>query len=545
MNESRRLRVPHARTVRVAPASEAQMPPIPDRKAIDQWMEAYDRTKGKNPGPQPAGMGAGHYQALVLDLQEGVLRFHCDDWRQDRDARTYHGGAELWLWQGPDAVPTSMYWTIDSGVRQLPYLTAEQGNALAERVAPVAQELLENLVEVPGTDEVDWSPEAFRAAQEMDRLVQREPDAEQPAPVVVSLAEVYEALPDWIERRWADWTARQLDEQAPHLTRTLGLNPDRELIAEALGIELGQDQRLLVVGTRAWLYGYRREMASGRTPMELERWWATSGRESLVSADSSERDLVHLAEREQRAATEDGVLLVDAVPAMRAERARLRSRLVRELEVVLGPRRVEAMKESKLAQAAVSARLDQILAWADPGHANYAALGRAAGMTRQAVQAKADALKADQGDEDEADPWSSVVGSAAAEAGAVELQPGHADGVHWRCVVCKTTNPIDREACEGCERSRPPLYAGKRRYSITCPRCGSVDVEEYGEPIPNTDDFADCARCNGCGDSWGLDPGADASCTRCGGSGIPGAGPVVAKKKGEWERVPSCECVPS
>ncbi|MEU9044543.1 MULTISPECIES: hypothetical protein [unclassified Kitasatospora] len=126
---------------------------------------------------------------------------------------------------------------------------------------------------------------------------------------------------------------------------------------------------------------------------------------------------------------------------------------------------------------------------------------------------------------------------------AVELLPGHADGVNWRCVVCETTNPIDSRVCGSCERGRPQLVAGHRQYSITCPHCGSVDVEEFGEPIPTThDDYADCARCRTCGQEWGLDPGADASCTQCGGSGRPGNGPLT-KKDEAGQRVLTEPCV--
>ncbi|WP_431684162.1 hypothetical protein [Kitasatospora sp. KL5] len=48
----------------------------------------------------------------------------------------------------------------------------------------------------------------------------------------------------------------------------------------------------------------------------------------------------------------------------------------------------------------MNARLDQILAWDDPAHDNYSVLGAAAGMSRQAVQARAAKLLGDaSGDE--------------------------------------------------------------------------------------------------------------------------------------------------
>jgi hypothetical protein len=61
---------------------------------------------------------------------------------------------------------------------------------------------------------------------------------------------------------------------------------------------------------------------------------------------------------------------------------------------------------------------------------------------------------------------------------------------------------------------------------ITCPLCQAPGAEEFGLPIPGTDDAADCARCNTCGHSWSLDPAADGSCTHCGGSGHTGSGTI-------------------
>ncbi|MEU4301930.1 hypothetical protein [Kitasatospora aureofaciens] len=81
-----------------------------------------------------------------------------------------------------------------------------------------------------------------------------------------------------------------------------------------------------------------------------------------------------------------------------------------------------------------------------------------------------------------------------------------------------------------------------RQYTITCPRCHTRGAEEYGEPAWNSDDFADCARCRSCGLEWALDPGADASCTTCGGNGIPGAGPIRRRTPDGWEPAPKCGC---
>ncbi|MBB5932597.1 hypothetical protein FHS34_008107 [Streptomyces echinatus] len=70
---------------------------------------------------------------------------------------------------------------------------------------------------------------------------------------------------------------------------------------------------------------------------------------------------------------------------------------------------------------------------------------------------------------------------------------------------------------------------------ITCPQCKTPGAEEFGLPIPHTDDVADCTRCvhPRCGHRWNLDPGAAPGCTECGGSGHPGRSTV---------RDPRCAC---
>ncbi|MFJ8856342.1 hypothetical protein [Streptomyces sp. NPDC102437] len=82
------------------------------------------------------------------------------------------------------------------------------------------------------------------------------------------------------------------------------------------------------------------------------------------------------------------------------------------------------------------------------------------------------------------------------------------DGDHWSVT------------CPGCRTALAIV--------ITCPLCKTPGAEEFGLPIPNTDDSADCARCINpeCGIHWGLDPAADGSCTECGGSGHTARGTI-------------------
>lgn len=84
-----------------------------------------------------------------------------------------------------------------------------------------------------------------------------------------------------------------------------------------------------------------------------------------------------------------------------------------------------------------------------------------------------------------------------------------------------------------------------RRHRLTCPRCHHQGVEEYGEAISGTDDYADCARCSACRLEWALDPGADVACTTCGGSGIPDIGLIGRRTADGWQLASTCGCVES
>ena len=65
----------------------------------------------------------------------------------------------------------------------------------------------------------------------------------------------------------------------------------------------------------------------------------------------------------------------------------------------------------------------------------------------------------------------------------------------------------------------PLAWTGYPPAKAPCPS----RAEEYQVRNPDTGDVFDRARCTHCRHSWDLDPGADALCRACGGSGDPGA----------------------
>lgn len=175
------------------------------------------------------------------------------------------------------------------------------------------------------------------------------------------------------------------------------------------------------------------------------------------------------------------------------------------------------------------------------GGATYPQLGTAWGITRQAARNRwPDAVKTSSRS---ARTELQLAGGTA----AVSYLPD--DGGWWWIgtgadgVSAEAERTYDTETEAAAHAGMFLACHRAKSYVITCPVCGSTETEEYGEPIRDTDDFADCARCRNCSTSWALDPGADAACTVCGGSGTPGAGPAGRKVEGKWVHSPNCECV--
>ncbi|MFJ9523246.1 hypothetical protein ACIRPK_34025 [Kitasatospora sp. NPDC101801] len=490
--ETKRLTRLTTGPVRVVERTEEELPPIPNAEAITRWLEEGTRLQkeGRPVPPGPPGTDAGHYQRVRLNLATGELKFDAANWPVEERTRTRPRSGAMYPLREWEYVPEELYWIVDSGFATRPHLTVEQGNALARRAWDAAQELVSSLQEVPGTGEYDWSAAAIRAGNEITRLCHRNPAGYSDRYIYADMADAVAAVPEIVRPVWVDYRNEQLDYDAGALTRLLGSN---QMWHEDLLVLLGHDRadrhRFSVVGTRAWLYRFREEKAGGRQALDAVRWFtADRGRpvEGRVPVEAAEKDLQLLATAEQREATMENVLLVGTVEVLRAERDRARQVLVDQL-ADLGVRREDAIRDAKLARAAVNARLLQISSWGDQRYENQAELAKSARMTRQAVSQLLGAVEADE------------------DEGEAKDRPG---------------------------------------YVITCPGCGSAeDVEEYDAPVPNTDDTVDCARCRNCGRDWALDPGADASCTTCGGSGIPGGHSAVRKSStGMWESAPKCGC---
>jgi hypothetical protein len=379
-------------TVFVPEVTAADLPPIPDREVADRYFAA-----GRDhplAGQPPREAHVGHYQYLTLDTRSGELRFRGLPWHTRKNGDSLFVG-ETHAPMHWDHVPDLIYYVIDSGFGALPYLTAQQGVALANKVAPLAQTLVDNLVPIPGTDRRDWSRAAASASLDIHRALQREPQPPLgPRPSLIEMAEAVEKVPELVEPRFADYTDRELDRRADAITRFATSENWFPQLAVMFGWNDPGDPHSPawqdyphVIGAYAWLYHYRQQIAENRVPLDAEAWFARPGNgieDDVVLADADEAEIERRAAAAQSAATAENIKLLGTAQYLRESRARARRQLFAGLEP-LGKNLTDTRNDLRRARSAVYARIVQIDSWGDPLFENQAEIARLAGMSRQMV----------------------------------------------------------------------------------------------------------------------------------------------------------------
>ncbi|MFH8343125.1 hypothetical protein [Streptomyces sp. AM6-12] len=377
-----------APTVTVREITEAEVPPVPDKEAARAWFAR------NGAGEMPLGADAGHYQHIVLNTRTGELAFHCSDYRRSNKEEGYYPG-HLFApshWQG---VPEVLYWVIDSGVDERPYHDVAEGNAFAHEVTPLAQTLLDHLVPVPGTEDLDWSAVAASAGLDISRACGRDrlgPEGRRPWLVEVSDAARH--FPQIVQDYVATGRNATVDNEAEHMVR-MGLRrqggfwPD---LAAHYGIEEKDADRFHagLIGTRAFLYQYRLDQAAGRPLVPVEQW--LDKHPTAITTETTDDELDAFPETARAAAAAEGIVLLGvgreagytSQAAAYERRTALRQQVLDEL-AALGQARVEAEKAVKAARAGIYSRLYRAFAWEGSPETSDAELGRLAQMTRQAV----------------------------------------------------------------------------------------------------------------------------------------------------------------
>lgn len=383
--------------VTVRPVEADRLPPIPTRDD-----------------------NVGHYQQILFDLVSGELQFFAYDWRilvspDDREAwRRQHPGmhtppSDFEMWE--PAAPLRC-WIIDSWAvdwstphptTPRDYLTAEQAEQFLAELAPLAQRLAENMVRVPGTDDLDWSAAAMAAARDIGRACSRHhrPPAVDGYPDLVDFADVAAALPDVIDPQWVAATDAELDRATETLIRHLRVRRDGDRIVYAnRDVEAELKAKLTVCGIRAWLYAYRAAAAANLTITDAADWYTT--RPAPVTASTTDDHLTAIAEAEQQAAAAAGAKLVGLPDALRRAREVARDRVWAELGRV-GTATAAADAELRRLRAVRTGLIAQIIGWDDARSRNGAELGRQAHMSREAIANLRDKLENEEDDRGLAD----------------------------------------------------------------------------------------------------------------------------------------------
>jgi len=343
----------------------------------------------------------GHYQHVLLNIVTGELSFHestqhrepwLPEWRAVNDVpretwKRWHpgksfvgGGPHMWF----EPVPELLCWTIDSGVKELPYLDVAAANAILEELAPYAQALLDGLFEAGG--ELDWSADSARAGRNIGRLCSRHRKAGAPDSDgdLVDFGVIVQRFPQVYQPELLRLSLDKLADRCESITRFLGSNEHwHPEVKKVFGRPYhdGSGVGLDKLGVRAW---YRTVLVDGdpRPLREFESWDAEHGRLAAgeITSASTDAELDAWAEREEVRAARVNVRLLGAQEAVFGYRGQLREQDWDRLAVVGAE---VARLERELAEARGD-RLELVTKAIGWGRSDSGIAERAR-MTRQAV----------------------------------------------------------------------------------------------------------------------------------------------------------------
>ncbi|MFD4392600.1 hypothetical protein [Streptomyces sp. NPDC058495] len=290
----------------------------------------------------------------------------------------------------------------------------ERVAALMEELAPLAGEILDNLLPVPGGPGWDWTVRAADALDRARHLADRYPyrGTEHDYPYGgthgVDAAALFSALPGLIDPAWRDATDHQIQGAALDfdLHRVKEMPQDLVRVALASGTLPGPGEEELraarVYGLRAWLHGYRLDQAGGLTPVDATRWDGAAHHALHVTDDSTDAELTAAARRAEQDAAARGLKLIGAgrwVEQLRADRRTA----VREQLAAVRDEIASLEERLKPARKRRTVLVTRILGWEGERDTD-SALGRDAGLSHTAVRTLRTALEGEEQpgrDEDE------------------------------------------------------------------------------------------------------------------------------------------------
>ncbi|MCB5180876.1 hypothetical protein [Streptomyces antimicrobicus] len=349
------------------------------------WHDEHAEQQERRYGP-----GTAYRQWLAVDVSEGGVWFGDTDWRAPAEDHVGRLPGVPRKALGDGAVPPPAI-----VVRLLDHLThderrgcswrffsAEELHALALRILPAVQRLVDSIHRIGPAGELEWSAEAATAWDDVEQATTHSFDPSgrlvRPAPRTtptpawrVEVGAFLALNPDLCETSWAVATDAELDAWADYRPPTgYGGVPGRMCHAAGRRLEEG----FTFYGHRAALYAYRAQACGDRTPTEARVWlettetgrgaWEAAKPLGATLADVPDCVLASLAEGFQNAAHAEGLVLTGLPAYLRGLRAEERSavdrQLVREAEEV--ERLEHVLKDFR---AARNRTVTRILAWSD------------------------------------------------------------------------------------------------------------------------------------------------------------------------------------
>ncbi|WP_030196460.1 hypothetical protein [Streptomyces sp. NRRL S-87] len=349
------------------------------------WHDEHAEQQDRRYGP-----GTSYHQWLAVDARDGAVWFGDTDWRAPKESlgNRLPGLPRKALGDGTVPDPGIMVQLLGHLTHDEQhgcawhFFSADELHALAQRLLPAVQRLVDSIHRIGPAGELEWSAEAATAWDDIEQAATPAFDPSgkllwprpRTTPVPgwrVEVGAFLDANPELCEPSWGLATDAELDAYADYSPHDgYGGVPGRVCRAADQQIEEG----FAFYGHRAALYAYRARACGDRTPTDARAWletteagratWEAAKPLGATLADVPDRVLASLAEGFQNAAHEHGLALTGLTAHLRRLRDEERSAVDRQL--VCEAAEVERLESMlKDFRAARNRTVTRILAWSD------------------------------------------------------------------------------------------------------------------------------------------------------------------------------------